>query len=211
VIERPILFSGSMVRAILEGRKTQTRRLVRLADDVVKVVVDPGGTWLFGPGPYIKAHRPDSEDEHVYPRIRCPCGYPASAWAAAGYAPVADRLWVRETFEVIAHGPAFGLRIRYADGVERVIDAAPDRDDRWRPLNWRRRASIHMPRWASRLTLEVLSVAAERLHAITEGDALAEGLSLAEFPAGWDALNSRRAPWRANPWVWRIEFKPVTP
>lgn len=165
----PILFSGPMVRAILEGRKTQTRR---------------------------------------------PC-----RWGVARDAVAAgDRLWVRETWAVATGDVCDGnAAIRYrADGALEAVndhrsDALPrmlSTSDRWRP-------SIHMPRWASRLTLPVVSVRAERLHDITEADAVAEGVRDPDLRAAetarvlfadlWNATYGPEA-WDANPWVWRIEF-----
>lgn len=205
VIARPILFSGPMVRALLEGRKTQTRRVAKLtAGAHVKEV---GGHRRWHPGD------PDAVQA-------CPYGGPGTA------------LWVRESHAVLRAGDldGSGRDIRY-----RADD--PDAPVTWCP-------SIHMPRWASRITLEVESVRIERLHAITEEDAVAEGVEREDlpsdpdnfhppgsfgyvtgsvpFPEGhiyptareafaalWDTINGKRAPWSANPWVWALALKVV--
>lgn len=190
--ERPILFSGEMVRAILGGHKTQTRR-------VVKPQPHAGARWgLQG-----------WEDGHGC-ALRNPYGQPG------------DLLWVRETW---AYNEAQGT-IYAADGD------TPDPDDndgpercrgRWRP-------SIHMPRWASRITLEVVSVRVERVQSITHEDALAEGIEDAEpgadlriaglpysfartrFCLLWNSINAARGySWEVNPWVWVVEFRRTQP
>lgn len=194
--ERPILFSGEMVRAILEGRKTQTRRLIKLP--VTKHTTEPR-VWM-GPrkvGVWITW---DDESPSLMTAIKCQHGVPG------------DRLWVRETH-------AFGESIM-SDGHRCVIykatsAAASDVAIRWRP-------SIFMPRWASRITLEIVSVRVERLQEITEDDVVAEGIEFpceepetSEHPVGcvceyrnlWDRINGNKHPWSSNPWVWRIEFK----
>ena len=164
--ERPILFRGELVRAILEGRKTQTRRPVKLPSPDGAVYVDPGGT-IFGPGPYVKNYKVvPGGDGQMHPRILCPYGYPG------------DRLWVKETHAIVPrtaywHDPTI-------PHVERGDEWAVYRAawERCAPSRWR--ASIHMPRWASRLSLEIVSVRVERLHAITEEDARAEGVEPVE-------------------------------
>lgn len=185
--EKPILFSGPMVRAILDGRKTMTRRVVKLPPDAVSVTVDPGGT-IFGPGPYIKAGNPDGYD---YPRIHCP------------YDP-GDRLWVRETW--CCYTPMLRNPRYKADGHN-------DAGWTWKP-------SIHMPRWASRITLEVTDVRVERVQEITDDDAKAEGCPTVGWYDGprpklwfshlWDSINAARGyGWDVNPWVWVVSFRRV--
>lgn len=188
--ERPILFSGPMVRAILAGRKTQTRRVVK--DPSALDCYNEVGSWD-GPG-----------DWGEYSLSRCPYGVPG------------DVLWVREQFsyrEVDSNPSELGVWY-WADGHV--------------PFgNWTRpKPSIHMPRWASRLSLLVKSVRVERLQDISQDDAQAEGLvgpmvdrkldaivnqiGLAPsdaFRALWDTLNAKRAPWVSNPWVWVVEFE----
>lgn len=188
--ERPILFSGPMVKALLVGRKTQTRRVVKPlvgldVESVGNVVLSRGGL------------RP----------LRCPYGAPG------------DRLWVRETWagrldqdnqkpdDFWGHGAGWFR----ADGDESQSGCAGGRG-RWRP-------SIHMPRWASRMTLEVVSVRVERLQEITEEDAVAEGAPAEdEGPVGccrcgfikaWDSINGKRpgCRWDENPFVFVVAFR----
>ena len=213
--ERPIIFSAPMVRAILEGRKTVTRRVVKpqpspghewagwCVSSTTKA--DEGkAVWAVGRSPYlIDAHR-----------VRCPYGQPG------------DRLWVRETHAIVPR-----TAYRCSEGVQQVLrpydvnDAAIFREGfdrcsggiRWRP-------SIHMPRWASRITLEITGVRVERLQDITEDDALAEGVDPANEPSElrwqhyaphavafrnlWESINGAGS-WGDNPFVWVVEFKRV--
>lgn len=178
--EKPILFSGPMVRAILAGRKSVTRRIAP-----VLLPADKN---------YIREAE-DTADWCAKRAAQCPFGQPG------------DRLWVRETC---------AIETDLATGDQRVAYRA----DGDLPFGWT--SPIHMPRWASRLTLEILSVRVERLQAITEADAVAEGvaveqagiersfgeaIALAQFRILWDQINGKRAPWASNPWVWRVEFK----
>jgi hypothetical protein len=199
-----------MIRALLAGRKTQTRRIVRLPADAGAVHIDPGGT-IFGPGPYLKveATAPDRVAD-MHPRIRCPYGYPEHG----------DRLWVRETWRCFG-----GREYEYQrDRGQIIYRADPDATDgTWRP-------AIFMPRWASRITLEIVSVRVGRLHAITEEDARAEGVEFGEmqdaiingepgrvaffnardaFAYLWEAINGKRASWKSNPYAWVVSFKRI--
>lgn len=200
--ERPILFSAPMVRAILDGKKTQTRRIVkplplRLNRETNSMEIDEEA---MADGRIMRLNR---------------FGQPG------------DRLWVRETW---------GYHPDYSESCRRVdyrADPGHTYDGhRWRP-------SIHMPRWASRISLEVVSVRVERLHDISEADALAEGIKRYSFrpddgwplcdgythlpddgkctlyPTAaeayrelWESINGTGS-WDANPWVWVIEFKKV--
>lgn len=215
VKERPMLFSAPMVRALLEGSKTQTRRVAKfkprdagcnLSFSAMRV-----GHYMTGKpeaGFVLHAGAGDS----TFPLI-CPYGQPG------------DRIWVRETFQ----GPLFdGERMdefrRDSSKFEKpefCVFAADgggppefqDADDnlfcRWRP-------SIHMPRWASRIQLEIVAVRVERLQAISYDDAVAEGIdheypkAVAQYHALWEQINGAGS-WSANPWVWVVEFKRVTP
>lgn len=210
--ERPILFSAAMVRAILSGAKTQTRRIVKHSDPY-----EPMGENVQGePWPMVMDEYGD-----YYEKI-CPYGVHG------------DRLWVRETF-VIGY-PIDGTGKHYSalawTGADEQRDGkvfyAADRFERpdeprmpWRP-------SIYMPRWASRITLEVIGVRVERLQAITEDDARAEGVDGTgpvgyipaktsmgycryDFASLWDGINADRAPWASNPWVWVVSFRRVLP
>ena len=202
--ERPIIFSVEMVRAILEGRKTQTRRVVK----TLLMPTAPGtdycfhetkdGQWeigydyLDGTGQFLRY-------------IKCPYGRPG------------DRLWVRETF---GHGCAdfrtTRNEIHYrADGIDHI-------GHRWQP-------SIHMPRWASRITLEIVKVRVERVQEITDSDIRDEGTENCQYALPpycthcgghehlcnrdrfcdlWNSINAKRGySWESNPWVWVVEFK----
>lgn len=214
--ERPILFSGAMVRALLDGRKTQTRRLWKM----------PRGLEWYVSGCMRGEETGDIHDPksswwgHVE-EMACPYGRPG------------DRLWVRETHDVRMVGteswPAGQHRhyamVRYrADdgGVEHDIDRATfERLDSTDSRGWT--PSIHMPRWASRILLEITDVRAERLQEIGEADCRAEGCagghgSIPDYPYSatpsehyrwlWDSLNGAGA-WDRNPWVWVVEFRRV--
>ena len=194
--ERPILFSGSMVRALLAGTKTQTRR-------IAKPVRHPDLGNVYAPGALVL----EQEPQHVIDRC-CPYGQPG------------DRLWVRETHmnwwkldpenpegpRLFSHVAAFA-----ADGY--VLEPG----ERWIP-------SIHMLRAASRILLEITGVRVERLSSICETDALAEGSFIwareQDTPVRdldearlvyhqlWEEINGPGS-WDANPWVWVVEFKRV--
>jgi hypothetical protein len=179
VCERPIIFSGPMVKAILDGRKTQTRRV---AKPPAKAVFLPNDYWridLDEPGTaYL-------DDESGRLRIACPYGQPG------------DRLWVRETWwsdrrepgvAVYDATPEWG---KYRDATEPIRsthldDTLTTREEAraaMLPKFWSKRPSIFMPRWASRLTLIVKAVKIERLHEISTADCLAEGIRHAEPPS----------------------------
>lgn len=189
--ERPILFSAPMVRAILAGTKTQTRRVLKQAvGPSLSVGIDddaPGVaelSWLYGDGPGHEVH------ESVK-RVPCPYGTPG------------DRLWVREAWAPHPDFPGTARAVFRAD-PECAHDV-----DRWRP-------SIHMPRAVSRITLEITGVRVERLQDISRGDAMAEGCPFPNMAQGddprewyrdlWDQINGAGA-WDANPWVWCVSFK----
>jgi hypothetical protein len=196
VRERPILFSGPMVRAILDGTKTQTRRPI-------------GERTLQGPE-----------------QMRC------------RYGEVGETLWVRERHALLDMRP----EILDYDRAPRPIGHCPvsvtwEVDDRSEvrlcpPHEWREsfdadgvvwRPSIHMPRWASRLTLELTDVRVQRVQEISEEDAIAEGCvrfeaapgtpePKAAFAALWDSLNAKRGfGWNQNPWVWALTFSVIHP
>jgi len=184
---KPIIFNAESVRAILDGRKTQTRRVVPafpFSDD-----------WKHWNG------RPEWE------RRDCPFGQPG------------DTLWVRETFLVqpelwaAGHSPQ---PVHYASDTPR--NQAED---------YALKPSIHMPRWASRITLKITDIRVERLQDISTDDAAREGITyapgsyelewmtpyqrerkrLADFQAMWDTINAKRGyPWESNPYVWVLEF-----
>ena len=184
--ERPILFSGAMVRAILDDKKTQTRRVMK---------PQPAYVWGWG------VTRSDSE--HFSAHVRYPGGHQPDPWVRCVYGKPGDRLWVRETWMCDGYG-----RRHQSQGMVRYR-ADAESMGAWRP-------SIFMPRWASRLLLENIGVRVERLQDISDADILAEGFpedppSYAEgFAAKWNEINPKY-PWSSNPWVWVIEFKRVQP
>ncbi len=211
-----------MVRTVLDGRKTQTRRVIK--------------------------RQPDSDEEHV--------GWvgAAAVWRADGiprplgdsttnkcpYGVPGDRLWVREAHQAVwfsedyesgscdEWGPivpfpetkeAAGKSLQYRADYKNDVCSTEDRGWPWRP-------SIHMHRWASRITLEVTGVRVERVQDITREDAAAEGVVLSpdtlfptcntrdkqreQFPRLWNSINAKRGfGWAVNPWVWVVEFKAV--
>ena len=197
--ERPILFSAPMVRALLDGSKTQTRRPLR------------AGTWFDAQHGVIK-QAPAGLACTGFAPVPCPYGKPG------------DRLWVRETCRADASqtGP-FGVTYM-ADAAFRPIGSG--QHQRWADLHTyggvfgKQVPSIHMPRWASRITLEVTGIRVECLQDISRGDAMAEGCPFANMAAGpdprdwyrdlWNEINGPGA-WGLSPWVWVVAFKVVKP
>lgn len=215
VKERPILFSAPMVRAILDGQKTQTRRVIKPQPapheswDWSWPILRPGVT----PGTRI-CWRDDVRSPNLFPY--CPYGKPG------------DRLWVRETWGCpSADRPGVDDGRKPQAGDRTVYAAEPAHAAQWitghpgcADFCWR--PSIHMPRWASRITLEITDVRVERLHEISEADALAEGSqhpSLVPIVgAGWSSRDmyarlwehiNGAGSWAANPWAWVVEFKQI--
>lgn len=225
--ERPLLYSGPMVRAILDGTKTQTRRSVRV----------PGLDFI-GPGGCNGPNRDDPScwgyaDEHGdfwtlgvvgidEPVIPCPIGR------------VGDRLWVREMWcmkegRFGEDGPddcwyaADGVHVRAVDddGFQRY------RKDGTEASPWQ--SSRFMPRWASRITLEITGVRVERVRSISYADCAAEGIPRVpchddspepstileairgEFRKLWDSTNPEQFAWNRNPWTWAITFRRLEP
>lgn len=214
--DRPIRFSGPMVRALLSGTKTQTRRIVKpqpfannnyhrgdvqASECAMRSTGDPacfnfGVTAVDGEGGLIET-------------VECPYGCPG------------DRLWVRETWQC-GQTPA--------DGPDQEVWFSADSDGH-KPADveegeWTWRPSIHMPRWASRITLEITRIRVERLNEISDADCIAEGIDPgtvesfrhagADRPEAhayrqlWESINGPGS-WDANPWVWVVEFKRVEP
>ena len=225
--EKPILFSAPMVRAILEGRKTQTRRVVKFngpkffrgATEQVQehfalksVYPVPKGGFVFWSGEPGKEFS-DAAYENSDEGMHCP------------YGQVGDRLWVRETWraEELDEFGEDGIRYRADDHfqiIQNTREAAEAWGDAHRPGNpWR--PSIYMPRWASRITLEIVNIRVERVQTISADDALAEGIEYEISPFTgrsyppkqayqrlWDSINAKRGfGWDVNPWVWVLELK----
>lgn len=195
--DRPIIFSSPMVRALLDGRKTQTRRVLTSGCDEAPAFVDDGIVTAF-----------DADDRpYRWPRTHA----------------IGDRLWVREAHTLL---PRTAYRGSVGTGtieqVEHPTDgytAAVFREGFDRSGRPRWRPSIHMPRWASRLTLTVTDVRVQRLQEITLGDICTEGLARTIYdfkPATdgfrvwqelWDWLNASRGfGWDVNPWVVAMSF-----
>lgn len=204
--ERGMIFNGEMVRAILDGRKTQTRRIIKdctVGRDPISKFIQIGKKFI---GCY-----PEDVPELI--RECCPYGVPG------------DRIWVRETWaEAGASAPDLKLyRANYPSHVPTHYENVPPAEDvRWTP-------SIHMPRWASRILLEITDVRVEQLKSISEEEARSEGVAqLREgfwkhYQPGWTQhqLSARGSfttlwesiygfgEWDRNPWVWVIEFKRI--
>lgn len=219
--ERPILFSGEMVKAILEGRKTMTRRVVN-KDISNQFDIDVDDT--------IAAFIEQDTGDSYNPINVCP------------YGNVGDRLWIKETWKLVPETacPIFNCvcqtinpanpheAVIYKCGLERARG-----NGNWKP-------SIFMPRWASRILLEVTDIRVDRLQDITEEDAIAEGIHLCAgideegcthgyhwsqvsdtdllfnsaadaYRKLWDSINGKKPgkTWQDNPWVWVVEFRRI--
>ena len=202
----PILFSALMVRAILDGSKTMTRRVMKIQP--------PDASYQLAQCMSTTGRKRDEGRLHWLKceGVRVIDG--AGAYFDCPYGHPGDRLWVRETF--VPH-LCFGLDeeiIHYrADSESCSIDGTTLK--RWKP-------SIFMPRWASRITLEVVSVRVERVQDITHEDAIREGCKPhplqdsqtvnGDFETLWDSINAKRGlGWSQNPWVWVVEFRRITP
>lgn len=202
-----MIFNGEMVRAILDGRKTQTRRIMKVqpSDGFHPTHngydLDLNAHW-YTPGVVDKNGYLQPAKKDVFGVADENEGY------ACPFGAVGDRIWVRETFSPVPdhEEPA---------GCSAILYAADGNGPygKWVP-------SIHMPRWASRLTLEITSVRVERLRDLSEDDAKSEGITTPSGGVlpGWEyRINFRELwmsiygsdNWEANPWVWVIEFKVV--
>ena len=228
--ERGMIFNAEMVRAILDGRKTQTRR-------IMKVQPSEGFT------PMNMSLEPDYKARWYTPGIVDKDGYlqPASKEVfgvsnenegySCPFGAVGDRIWVRETSGLQVRRDALGgtgefrvYRASNPDAIRFTTASGKDYPIKWTP-------SIHMPRWASRITLEITDVRVERLNDISEGGATAEGVPpagslLPDYPGTfltpkgdfatakvafqrlWESIYGEEN-WQDNPWVWVIEFKRV--
>ncbi|MEE4683594.1 hypothetical protein V2K59_01950 [Pseudomonas alliivorans] len=199
--ERPILFSAPMVRVILSGQKTVTRRAVK-----VQPRIDASGNFCVGGANYGQDIYGKPVTKH-FVRSDCPYGQPG------------DRLWVREAWQADAQVDSVAPRdlsqgepILYpADGASRQTGCSMITPGKTRP-------SIHMPRWVSRILLEITDVRVERLNDISQEQAALEGVDCDmsawtfrdHFQKLWESINGVES-WNANPWVWAVEFKRVTP
>lgn len=207
--ERGMIFNAEMVRAILDGRKTQTRRVLATYQDAVKFCPewDVNSKQIF----IVLGEKDHTGMNPVITAIPCPFGQPG------------DRVWVRETFRVHSRATDVAtlvyrasVRNSWTEQTHRVPVAVcnkPATPEKWTP-------SIHMPRWASRILLEITDVRVERLRDLSEEDAKSEGITppAGGVLTGWGhRINFRDLwmdiygtdSWEANPWVWVIEFKRV--
>lgn len=205
-MEKPILFNSDMIRAILDGRKTMTRRVVKpmsknqaewLTPELINSV--PHGEMIKG-GWQMHHPRADTDYMGVHVEHDSPLG-----WVRCPYGQPGDLLWVRETFLIKLNGDAFYR----ADDPTASGWNSGSATTKWRP-------SIFMPRWASRITLRVLDVRVERVQRITDREARAEGVgewvcdTIEVFQDLWDSINAKRGySWDSNPWVWVVEFEVV--
>jgi len=242
--ERPIIFSGEMIPAIQDKRKTQTRRVWKPPEKISK-----GFEWDFheevdGQLSLIATHK-DSGHSAFHSVIKCPYGIPG------------DRLWVREAWKVWGWHEGEPITVQFKDGkifeclesdklgyedweqemwmqsgdecekAGMIIDPETDCYT-WKgcksgeiPTRWR--SPIHMPRWASRITLEITDVKVARVRDISSKDAYAEGCrckclcsepcpaTTYSFKSLWDTINAKKGfGWDVNPWVWVITFKLLT-
>lgn len=225
--ERPILFNTEMVKAILEGRKTQTRRVMKPQPEMVT----SRGRRIYRDEDFKKSWEsiPGTMEGDGF--VDCPYGKPG------------DRLWVRETWTEIDFGPVdFGGAMHEETGIVYRADFKE-------PEHWVWRPSIHMPRHASRILLEITDIRVERVQEITPQDGIKEGIEcytdgaewcgihefsgyrnyqsnqvdkdgdtvddwfsnpIDSFRSLWDSINAKRGfGWDVNPWVWVVEFKKI--
>jgi hypothetical protein len=224
VKERPMIFSGPMVKALLEDRKTQTRRVV--TPQPFKSDHDPE-MWLRSRGR--RSYNSNCRHEEVRNRhtgeVLSERQYylPLEDWLAeqCPYGQPGDRLWVRETFRRSSftdQGDSIRRAVEYrADGAKMHHSSHLVTELR----SWVWLSPIHMPRWAARIILEITEVRVERVQEIGEADAIAEGFNPLDTGSGvsareqfatlWDQINGRRADWITNPWVWVIGFRRLSP
>ncbi len=195
--EKPILFSSEMVNAILDGRKSQTRRIAKLpfGYSFPPARLVDGGVNRFG--------------MDMSERVACP------------YGGVGDVLWVRETWKTCAaydfcapNQIDSGAAVQWLAGGKERLNGPRDFG--------KTRASIHMPCWACRIRLRITAIRCERLQSISGPDATAEGIrvpkswetwsdqhAILEYKAIWDRINGEKYPWSSNPWVWCISFERI--
>jgi len=200
--ERGMIFNGEMVRAILDGRKTQTRRIMK--PQPTPCTLQKGGHWwpsnVFKTMLHIEEEMQNGKG-----------GWGGLVGDACPFGDVGDRIWVRETF-------ATGLSTKSTLAYRATHKREDLEDGFYDTIKWT--PSIHMPRWASRITLEITDVRVERLASISQEDAAKEGYPANPEPYGgsmdkwlwfrqlWDSIYPEQS-FSHNPWFWVIEFKRV--
>lgn len=226
--ERPILFSPAMVRAILEGQKTQTRRVVKPTQSAPKVAP-------LHMEPYLWQGEQETDDNGLPMWIGTHPDYSTEdgKWFSCPYGGIGDRLWVREAWATVkqwddrapsdCHPNERAPMLWYKADPQNSAHALSENRGKPRP-------AMFMPRWASRITLEITGVRVERLQDISEEDVSAEGIPAcldcdayidlhrndiqhwdeADYAALWDSINGKTYPWSSNPWVWVISFRRVS-
>jgi len=226
--EKPILFNGEMVRAILEGRKTQTRRVME-----VQPVHEDGGYWWPNRKDWKVSWAAEDSTAADLPNFKVE---PATEWFLENnkcrYGKPGDQLWIRETCWIakkrFSHDDDNNCVDPDGDGRQVGYDASMSGEGRSVAKDYgvSKYPSIHMPRWASRIQLEIVNVRVERVQDISHDDALAEGVipytkntmklvsdknaspACLAFEALWDSINAAKGMgWEANPFVWVIEFR----
>lgn len=223
--ERPILFSAPMVRAILDGKKTQTRRVVKYKHPATIMEDESGKPW-----PHFDCYVYGTDDPV---KAKCP------------YGQVGDVLWVRECFYQFGHWePVPGVKTKtgrmkwkFIADSNQILDAdnPPESYRKGRHHKdpetkaWHKRLGRFMPRWASRIDLKITGVRVEHLQEISHDDANTEGVQVwidsfkssgsyhqngqlqaypvTAFARMWDEINGSTHPWEANPYVWVVEFE----
>lgn len=220
VKERPIIFSGEMVKAILDGKKTMTRRAVKTQprDECTEIATSA----CFGHVEY-RSTSEDRQTQSILAKIKCP------------YGKIGDRLWVRETHHVVGGTADYEIE-EIKQGLQDIKNFASYKADGYgNPCDGGWASPMFMPRWASRILLEITDIRVERLNDISEADCEKEGFRFyplsricfkpcsTKHPSGhgsnnyksifgeyWDTLNAKKGyPWSSNPWVWVVEFKVV--
>jgi hypothetical protein len=211
--EYPIIFSGPMIRSILENRKTQTRRVAKLINQIAENHSGVRVWWKDGTVSMSREAMYTPSLREPFEGIVCPYGAPG------------DRLWVRETWIPVHHGSyeVFDRKIGFGDRPAIVYAADPGvgYHEVWDNYKGKWHPSIFMPRWASRITLEITEVRVQRVQEIENKDAVAEGIMVENpdadyygastaFKHLWDTINAKRGyGWESNPFCWVLTFKRV--
>jgi hypothetical protein len=220
VKETPILFRNRLSIAIQEDRKNVTRRVVKPQPPLwANESIERVGRWVHFNGTHPRGNCESSRCAHIGSERGA---FPGMWTATSPYGGPGDRLWARESHYLwgwwtqtdgkwhFSYERAYGAMYPESPPSTVLRGFSGDR-------GWYKRPSIFMPRWASRLLLEITDLRAERLQAITNADILAEGLTegdgiwagslRAAWIEGWNDINGKKYPWEMDPWVWRVAFK----